>query len=91
MHIKQLIDLEKVRTDNLKFRTYLENQVSNTVDECLHTVDKCLPSQIAQKIFKSKHGVQNRISVATDLAANFGCYQFRITPDIVSKLLRAAI
>ena len=32
-----------------------------------------------------------RISFATDLAANFGCNRFRITPDIVSKLLRAAI
>ena len=31
------------------------------------------------------------ISFATDLAANFGCNRFRITPDIVSKLLRAAI
>ena len=31
------------------------------------------------------------ISFATDLAANFGCYRFRIMPDIVSKLLRAAI
>ena len=27
----------------------------------------------------------------TDLAASFGCYRFRITPDIVSKLLRTAI
>ena len=32
------------------------------------------------------------ISFATNLAANFGCnLSFRITPDIVSKLLRAAI
>ena len=30
------------------------------------------------------------ISFATDLAGNFGCNRFRITPDIVSKLLRAA-
>ena len=30
-------------------------------------------------------------SFATDLAANFGCYRFRIMPDIVSKLLRASI
>ena len=29
----------------------------------------------------SKH----RISFATDLVANFGCNQFRIKPDIVSK------
>ena len=31
------------------------------------------------------------ISCATNLAANFGCNRFGITPDIVSKLLRAAI
>ena len=32
-----------------------------------------------------------RISFATDWAANFGCNRFRITHDIVFKLLRAAI
>ena len=69
--------------------------VSNTVDECLQ-------GQIAQKIFKSKikaspanagHNMafKHHISFATDLTANFGCSQFRITPDIVSKLLHAAI
>ena len=31
------------------------------------------------------------ISFATDLATNFGCYRFRITPDIISKLLSIAI
>ena len=30
-------------------------------------------------------------SFETDLAANFGCNRFRTTPDIVAKLLRAAI
>ena len=34
---------------------------------------------------------KHSISFATDLAANFGCNRFRITPDIVSKLLRPAI
>ena len=29
---------------------------------------------------------KHRISIAIDLAANFGCYQLRIMPDIVSKL-----
>ena len=33
---------------------------------------------------------KHHISFATDMAANFGCNRFRITPDIVSKLLRAA-
>ena len=31
------------------------------------------------------------ISFATNFAANFGCDQFRIMPDIVSKLLRPSI
>ena len=34
---------------------------------------------------------KHSISFATDLAPNFGCNQFRITPDIVSKLLCASI
>ena len=34
---------------------------------------------------------KHRISFAIDLAASFGCNRFRITPDIVSKILRAAI
>ena len=34
---------------------------------------------------------KHQISFATDLAANFGCNQFRITPAIVSKLLSIAI
>ena len=34
---------------------------------------------------------KHRISFATDLAANIGCNRFRSMPDIVSKLLRAAI
>ena len=31
------------------------------------------------------------ISFATNFAASFGCCQFRIMPDIVSKLLLASI
>ena len=34
---------------------------------------------------------KHSITFTTNLAANFGCNQFRITPDIVSKLLLAAI
>ena len=71
-----------------------------------NTVGGPLQRQIAQKIFKSKiearpvnagqfssHyiALKQSISFATDLAANFGCYQFRITPNIISKHLRAAI
>ena len=61
-----------------------------------------LPSQIAQKILKLQIEARSvnaghlmafkyRISFATDLAANVGWNRFRIMPDIVSKLLRAAI
>ena len=55
----------------------------------------------AQKIFKLKveacpvaghyMAFKHSISFAADLPANFSCNQFRITPDIVSKLLRTAI
>ena len=34
---------------------------------------------------------KHHISFATNLAANFGCIRLRIMPDIISKLLRAAI
>ena len=34
---------------------------------------------------------KHRVSFATDLAANLGWNRFRIMPDIVSKILRAAI
>ena len=79
-----LVDLEKVRTKNLNFRTALQDWflplgwlVSNTVDDCTQR-------KIAQKIFKSKMearsvkaghymAFKHRISFATYLAANFGC------------------
>ena len=52
MLIEQLIDLEKVRTDNLKFRTDLGDQVMDGWSE--NTVHECLQRKIAQKIFKTK-------------------------------------
>ena len=66
------------------------------------TVNDCLQRQVAQKNLQietrnlSWHAghymaFKYCISVTTHLAANFGCYRFRIMPDIVSKLLRAAI
>ena len=62
-----------------------------------NTVDKCLQRQIAQTTFKSKieacpvnaghyMASKHHISFVIDLAANFGCNQFRITPGIVFKL-----
>ena len=67
-----------------------------------NTVDDCLPSQIAKTFFKLKiearpvnaghyMAFKHSISFATDLAANLGCNRFRITPDIILKLLRATI
>ena len=69
MLIKQLINLEKVGTDNLKI------------------------SKIEARPVNAGHymAFKHLISFATDLAANFGCDRIGITPDIVSKLLRAAI
>ena len=55
MLIEQLIDLEKVRTDNLKFRTDLGDRRRSSYGWLVsNTVDKCLQRQIAQKISKSK-------------------------------------
>ena len=34
---------------------------------------------------------KHSFSFAADLAANFGCHQFRIKPEIISKLLHIAI
>ena len=67
-----------------------------------NTVDDFLQRQIAKKIFKSKIKARHVnagqfmafkycISFVTNLDANFVRNRFRITPDIVSKLLHAAI
>ena len=80
MLIEQLIDLEKVRTDNLKFRTDLRDCKMYGWSV---TVDDCLPSQIAQKILKFKieapsvnaghyMAFKHHVSFATYLAANLG-------------------
>ena len=53
MPIKQLIDLEKVLTDHLKFRTDIRDWVMDTIEWLVsNTVDDCLQRQIAKKIFK---------------------------------------
>ena len=54
MFIKQLVNLEKVRTENLKFRTYLQDRVMDGWSVTQWWVDECLQRQIAKKIFKSK-------------------------------------
>ena len=66
------------------------------------TVDECLQRQIAQKINNSKieacrvnaghyMAFKHSISFAINFQVNFGCNRFRITSDIGSKLLLAAI
>ena len=106
MLVEQLNNLEKARTDNLtrKFRTDLWDQVMDdwSVRHSRWLAwDECLQKQVAKKILKSKieahpfnaghyTAFKHCISFATNLAANFGCYWFRITPDVVSKLLCAA-
>ena len=100
--IKQLIDLEKLRTKNLKFRTYLQDRVMDgwsVTQQIIVYKDKLLKYlQIENWTSSSQHwsqdGFQHSISFATNLTANFGCYRFRITlmiPDVISKLLRTAI
>ena len=65
--------------------------VSNTEDDFLRRqifklkIEACPVNAGHYTAFK------HSISFATNLAANFGCYRFRIMPDIVSKLLRATI
>ena len=54
MLIKHLINLKKVRTKNLKFRTDLQDQVIDGWS-VTHWVDECLQGQIAQKIIKSSN------------------------------------
>ena len=80
MLIEQLIDLEKVRTDNLKFRTDLRDQV---MDGWSVTQRIIVYKGRLLKIFKSKieacpvdaghpMAFKHHISFATNLAANFG-------------------
>ena len=101
MLIEPLFTLEKVRTENWKFRTDLQDQV---IDDNNH-----LQGWIAQKIYKSKIeacpvkagdyiAFKNCISFATNLnlAANFGCnwlnliQKSRLTLQF-SKLLHTVI
>ena len=90
-----LIDLRKVRTENLKFRADLRDRVINdwsVIQQMIVLSSKWL------KIFIKASPVnagfymttENHISFVTDLAANFGYNRFRIMPETVSKLLRLA-
>ena len=68
--------------------------VSNTADDYLQAnCSKNLQIEIKARPVNASDYMAFKycFSFATDLAANFGCYRFRIMPDIVSKLLRASI
>ena len=104
MLVEQLINLEKVRTDNLKFRIDLGDRVMDcwSVTQIIVYKGKLLKQSSDRK---SKLGVLSTlvttwlsnfafhlrpIKLRSDLTAHFGCDRFRIMPEIVSKLLRAA-
>ena len=100
--IEQLINLEKVRTDNLKFRTDLRDLVMDgwSVTQWMNVYKGRLLKKSSNWILKlawlpvnAGHymAFKHHISFTTDLAANCDCDWFRITPDIVSKLLHAGI
>ena len=68
---------------------------SNTVDDSLQrqiTKKSSNPkSKLVLSMLVTVLAFEHNISFATDFAANFGYDRFRIMPDIVSKLLCAAI
>ena len=95
-----LIYLEKVRTENLKFWIDLRHRVMNgwsVTQQMIVYKGRLLEkssnrkSKLVLSLVVTYMAFKHRISFATDLAANFGYFRFRIMPDIVSRLLRAAI
>ena len=80
MLIEQLINFEKVRTENLKFRAYLRNRVidgwSVTQSMIVYKSRLLKNLQIGNRSSESSgHYIafKHCISFAIDLAANFGC------------------
>ena len=65
MLIEQLINLEKVRTENLKFGKDLRDRVMDGWSLVSNTVDK---SKCSKKLQSSLHAFKHRISFATNLA-----------------------
>ena len=103
MSIEQLINLKKVRTENLKLRTNLQDQVMDgwsVTQKMIVYKGRLLKksSNRKSKLFLSTLVTTWLSNIAFHLrpiwlqsSANFGCNRFRITPDIVSTLLRAFI
>ena len=92
MPIEQLLNHEKVGTKNLKFRTDLGHQVMDGWSVTQSMI--VYKGRLLKKIFRLKikacpvkaghyMAFKHLVSFATNLAANFGCNLFRITPDIV--------
>ena len=94
----------QLRTENLKFRTDLQNRdidCWSATRQMIVYKGKSLKkssnrkSKLVLPMLVSGHymALKHRILFVTDLAANVasGCDRFRIMPDIVSKLLHAAI
>ena len=101
--MEQLVDVEKWELITWNLGQIFKSVQDQVMDGWSATVlDECLQRQIDKKIFKLKikacpvntdhcMAFKHSIWFETYLAANFGCNWFRITPDIISKLLRAAI
>ena len=101
MLIKQVIDLKKweLRTWNLgqisKIKWWMVGQQHS---KWLYTKANCSKnlkienwSLSCQRWSLHYMAFKHHISLVTNLAANFDCNRFRIMPDIVPKLLHAAV
>ena len=103
MLIEQLIDLRKVRTENLKFWTDLWDQAMagwSVAQKMIVYKGRLLKKSVNKKLklvlsSRSLHGIQTQHFICNlfghNFAANFCYKQFRIMPDIVSKLLCTSI
>ena len=102
MYFKQLIDLEKKRTQILKCKTDLQDlfMYDRSVTQQMiiykgrllkKSSNKKLKPVLSTLVTNLKMAFKQCIAFATDLAANFGCNQCRMMPDVISKLLHVAI
>ena len=100
MLIEQLINHREQRTENLKIRTDFQDQVMDcwSVTQWMIILVDRLLKKASNQILKLVlllllfyMAFKHCISFATDLAANFGCNQFRIMPDIVYWFFCTAI
>ena len=92
----QLVDLKKVRTENLKFRTDIQDWVMDdlSVTQLMINLSSILLKKSSNLQIKAppiNAGLymvfKHSISFVTNLIVNFSCDWCRIMPDIFSKLL----